>query len=233
MVNKTIIETEKLNVWFDSTYAIQSLNIQIFEKEILGVIGPANSGKTSFLRCLNRFNDLNPKSKVEGKVIIDGLNIYEDISANTLRKKVGMVFALPVPLPLSIFENIVYGPRRHGIKKLLQLEEIVETTLKAAYLWEEVKDRLHSSATKLSGGQQQRLCLARTLAVDPDIILYDEPCSGLDPISTAKIEEAMHHFKQKYTQILVTNNTKQAARVSDRTAFFLQGQMIEIDTTEK
>ena len=233
MVNKTTIEVKSLNVWFDTIHAVQSLNIQIFEKEILGVIGPANSGKTSFLRCLNRFNDLNPKLKIEGTIIVDGFNIYEDISVNTLRKKVGMVFALPVPLPLSIFENVVYGPRRHGIKKFSKLEEIVETTLRAAYLWEEVKDRLHTSATKLSGGQQQRLCLARTLAVDPDIILYDEPCSGLDPISTAKIEEAMYHFKERYTQILVTNNTKQAARVSDRTAFFLQGQMIEIDATEK
>ena len=233
MVNKAIIETKNLNVWFDTVHAVQSLSIQVFEKEILGAIGPANSGKTSFLRCLNRFNDLNPKSRIEGTIIIGGVNIAADINVNTLRKKVGMVFALPVPLPLSIFENVIYGPRRHGIKKPSQLEEIVETTLKDAFLWDEVKDRLHTSATKLSGGQQQRLCLARTLAVDPDIILYDEPCSGLDPISTAKIEEAMHHFKEKYTQILVTNNTKQAARVSDRTAFFLQGRLVEIDSTEK
>ena len=231
MVNKTIIETKDLNVWFESTHAVQSLNIQVFEKEILGVIGPANSGKTSFLRCLNRFNDLSSRSRIEGTVMISGLDIAKDINVNALRKKVGMVFALPIPLPLSIFENVVYGPRRHGITDKNRLEEIVEQTLKESYLWDEVKDRLNTSGMKLSGGQQQRLCLARTLAVEPDIILYDEPCSGLDPISTAKIEEAMIRFKKRYTQILVTNNTKQAARVSDRTAFFLMGELIELNET--
>ncbi len=233
MTKDVIIQTVDLNVWFDAMHALQSLNIEIFRNEILGVIGPANSGKTSFLRCLNRFNDLNPSSKINGTIFLDGLDINKDLTVTSLRKKVGMVFALPVVLPLSIVENIAFGPRRHGINKLSQLEETVETTLKEAYLWEEVKDRLYSQALKLSGGQQQRLCLARTLAVNPDIILYDEPCSGLDPISTAKIEEAMYQFKEKYTQVLVTNNTKQAARVSDRTAFFLSGRLMEVDATHK
>jgi len=226
------IHADHLNIWFGPVYALKSLTLKIADKEILGIIGPANSGKSTFLRALNRLNDLNPKFRMEGSVSIDGKNINES-DANTLRKKVGMVFALPTPLPVSIYENIVYGVRRNGLRNKQKLDGIVETTLKAAYLWDEVKDRLQSPGMKLSGGQQQRLCIARTLAVEPDIILYDEPCSGLDPISTAKIEEAMFRFKEKYTQILVTNNTKQAARVSDRTAFFLMGEMLEIDVTER
>lgn len=232
MVN-TRIEAKNLNIWFDKFQALRSLNIQVFEHEILGVIGPANSGKSTFLRTLNRLNDLNIHYKMTGNVLFDEQDIYKDIDLGSLRKRIGMVFALPVPLPLSIFENIVYGPRRHGVTDKKILENTVEQSLKEAYLWDEVKDRLHTLAMKLSGGQQQRLCLARTLAVEPDIILYDEPCSGLDPISTAKIEEAMVRFKEKYTQILVTNNTKQAARVSDRTAFFLMGELVELDKTEK
>ncbi len=234
MVNNGVkIEVQGLEIWFDQIYALKPLNIQIKDKEILGVIGPANSGKTTFLRSLNRFNDLNDNFRFKGSISLDGKNIHKDIAVGELRKKVGMVFALPIPLPLSIFENVVYGPRRHGVNDKNKLEEIVERTLKEAYLWDEVKDRLQVSGMKLSGGQQQRLCLARTLAVEPDVILYDEPCSGLDPISTAKIEEAMSRFKDKYTQILVTNNTKQAARVSDRTAFFLMGDLVEIDRTDK
>ena len=178
-------------------------------------------------------NDLYANFRISGEITINGYDIYQNIHVGILRKKIGMVFALPIPLPLSIYENVVYGPRRHGIKNKKVLDEIVERTLKEAYIWEEVKDRLHSPGMKLSGGQQQRLCLARTLANEPEIILYDEPCSGLDPISTAKIEEAMYKFKYKYTQILVTNNTKQAARVSDRTAFFLMGELVEIDQTDK
>jgi len=220
-------------VWFAGTHALKTLNLSVFENEILGVIGPANSGKSTFLRGLNRLNDLDVHFKTSGKIYLDSQDIHRDIEVGLLRKRVGMVFALPVPLPLSIFENIVYGPRRHGIKNKKELEKIVESTLKEAYLWDEVKDRLNLGAMRLSGGQQQRLCLARTLAVNPDVILYDEPCSGLDPISTAKIEEAMLRFKNKYTQILVTNNTKQAARVSDRTAFFLMGDLIELDRTDK
>jgi len=231
MVEKIKIEAKNLNVWFGGAHALKSVNLDIKEKEILGIIGPSNSGKSSFLRCLNRLNDLNSKFRKEGEIRIDGTDIYEAMDINVLRKRVGMVFALPMPLPMSIYENVAYGPMRHGVKDRKRLEEIVEFSLKEAYLWDEVKDRLHTPGMKLSGGQQQRLCIARTLAVEPDIILYDEPCSGLDPISTAKIEEAMVRFKEKYTQILVTNNTKQSARVSDRTAFFLMGELIEIDTT--
>ena len=233
MVEKIKIKSSNLNVWYGAAQALKSVYLDIREKEILGIIGPSNSGKSSFLRCLNRLNDLELKFRREGDVFIDGIDIYRGIDINILRKKVGMVFALPMPLPISIFDNVAYGPLRHGIKDKKHLEEIVESSLKEAYLWDEVKDRLGSPGMKLSGGQQQRLCIARTLAVQPDIILYDEPCSGLDPISTAKIEEAMIRFKEKYTQVLVTNNTKQAARVSDRTAFFLMGKLIEIDATEK
>ncbi len=233
MVNTSKIKVSNLSVWFENTLSLNKINLEVQEKEILGIIGPSNSGKSTFLRTLNRLNDLNPQFRKEGSVFIDDVDIFDSIDVGELRKKVGMVFALPMPLPLSIFENITYGPRRHGIKDKGKLNEIVESTLKAAYLWDEVKDRLDGAGMKLSGGQQQRLCIARTLAVEPDIILYDEPCSGLDPISTAKIEEAMWGFKKKYTQILVTNNTKQAARVSERTAFFLMGQLVEIDKTEK
>ena len=230
---KVKIVTKDLNAWFGSTHSLKSINLNVYEHEILGIIGPANSGKSTFLRSFNRLNDLDVYFKISGEVTIDGKNIYRDIEVGNLRTRVGMVFALPVPLPLSIFENVVYGPRRHGIKDKKVLEEIVETTLKEAYLWDEVKDRIDLSGMRLSGGQQQRLCLARTLAVNPDVILYDEPCSGLDPISTAKIEAAMMRFKNKYTQVLVTNNTKQAARVSTRTAFFLMGELIEVDRTDK
>ncbi|MDP2652824.1 MAG: phosphate ABC transporter ATP-binding protein PstB [Candidatus Omnitrophota bacterium] len=230
---KIKIQVTDFNLWYGDSQALRSVNLSVFENEILGIIGPANSGKSSFLRTLNRLNDLSPSFRMNGTLTLDGQNIYKDIDIGLLRKRVGMVFALPIPLPLSIYENVVYGPRRHGINSRKRLDEIVESTLREAYLWDEVKDRLHTYGMKLSGGQQQRLCLARTLAVEPDIILYDEPCSGLDPISTAKIEEAMLRFKKKYTQILVTNNTKQAARVSGRTAFFLMGEMVEIDKTEK
>ncbi len=227
------IATENLSIWFERIPALRSLTLHVLDHEILAIIGPANSGKSSFLRSLNRLNDLHPGFRKEGKASLDGQDIYKDIEVGLLRKRIGMVFALPVVLPLTIYENVIYGPRRHGTKDKKRLSEIVEKSLKAAYLWEEVKDRLDISAMKLSGGQQQRLCLARTLAVEPEVILYDEPCSGLDPISTMKIEEAMLGFKKRYTQILVTNNTKQAARVSDRTAFFLMGELIEIDTTGK
>lgn len=223
-----------LNIWFGQIHALKSLNIEIFKNEILSIIGPANSGKTTFLRALNRLNDLNPKIKIKGMVTLDGEDIYgHGIDVGELRKKVGMVFALPISLPLSIFDNIAYGPRRHGIGDKRILSEIAQSCLEQAYLWDEVKDRLDSPAMKLSGGQQQRLCMARALAVEPDVILFDEPCSGLDPISTAKVEEAMLKLKEKYTIILVTNNTKQAARVGERTAFFLGGELIEMGKTEK
>ncbi len=231
---KSKISTENLNIWFGNIHALRSLSIEVLENEILSIIGPANSGKTSFLRSLNRLNDLNPKARSEGLVYLDGMNIYENgVDVGLLRKKVGMVFALPVPLPLSIFDNIAYGPRRYGVNNRQILSEMAERCLMAAYLWGEVKDRLDQPAMKLSGGQQQRLCIARALAVEPEVILFDEPCSGLDPISTAKVEEAMKELKKRYTIVLVTNNTKQAARVGDRTAFFLMGELIEVDNTDK
>jgi len=224
------IEVKNLNVWYEKHLAVKDLNLSVHHNEILGVIGPSNSGKTSFLKTLNRMNELYPGTKTEGEVLLDGEDIFTRIDKHLLRKRVGVVFALPLPLPLSIFDNVAYGPRLHGAKKV---DEIVEKALKAAAIWEEVKDRLNENAFKLSGGQQQRLCIARTLAVEPEVILYDEPCSGLDPISTLKIEEAMQELKRNYTQILVTNNVKQAARASDRTAFFLMGELIEIGETKQ
>lgn len=230
MVDK--IAVSMLNCYYHNVPSIKSLDLIVKDNEILGIIGPANSGKTTFLRTLNRLNDLNVNFKKSGNVYLNGIDI-DKIEVETLRKKIGMVFALPVPLPFSIFDNIAYGPKRHGIKDQKVLEVCVEKSLRASYLWEEVKDRLHDSALNLSGGQQQRLCIARILAVEPEIILFDEPCSGLDPISTAKVEEAMVELKKQYTIILVTNNVKQASRVSDRVAFFLMGELIEIDSTDK
>jgi len=223
---------KNLNIWFGQVHALRGVNIEVEANEILSIIGPSNSGKTSFLRMLNRLNDLNPGFKMSGWLEFDQEDIRR-IDIEVLRKKVGMVFALPLPLPLSIFENIAYGVKMHGEKNRHKISEIVEHSLKQAYLWDEVKDRLKSSAFKLSGGQQQRLCIARTLAVEPEVILFDEPCSGLDPISTAKVEEAMLKLKKDYTIVLVTNNVKQAARVGDRTAFFLSGELVELDKTEK
>lgn len=225
-------EIHDLNIWFGSIHALNQVNMEIQSNEILSVIGPANSGKTTFLRALNRLNDLNTNFKMTGAVELEREDI-KGIDIEVLRRKIGMVFALPLPLPLSIFENVAYGLRMHGERKKKRLEQKVGEALQQAYLWEEVKGRLDESAFKLSGGQQQRLCIARTLAVDPEVILFDEPCSGLDPISTAKVEDAMIKLKEKYTIVLVTNNVKQAARVGDRTAFFLNGELIEIDKTDK
>jgi len=226
------LDIKNLSIRFGAIHALKNINMQIYVNEILSVIGPANSGKTTFLRMLNRLNELETDFKMNGEVEFDGKDI-NGLDVQILRKKIGMVFALPLPLPLSVFDNVAYGARMHGINNKKKLQEIVEIALKAAYLWEEVKDRLDVSAFKLSGGQQQRLCVARTLAVEPEVILFDEPCSGLDPISTAKVEEAMLKLKQNYTIVLVTNNVKQAARVGDRTAFFLSGELIEIDKTDK
>jgi phosphate transport system ATP-binding protein len=225
-------EIHDLNIWFGSIHALKQVNMEIQANEILGVIGPANSGKTTFLRTLNRLNDLNANLKITGAVELEREDIKR-IDVEVLRRKIGMVFALPLPLPLSIFENVAYGIRMHGERNKKRLEEKVEEALQQAYLWEEVKGRLNESAFTLSGGQQQRLCIARTLAVGPEVILFDEPCSGLDPISTAKVEDAMIKLKEKYTIVLVTNNVKQAARVGDRTAFFLSGELIEVDKTDK
>jgi len=230
VVNK--IEVKNLNVFFEGVHAVKNLSLEVKEHDILGIIGPSNSGKTSFLKALNRLNELYPNSRTSGEILLDGVRIKE-IDKHSVRKRVGIVFALPLPFPLSIFDNIAYGPRMHGIKNRARLSEIVEKSLKAAAIWDEVKDRLQTNAFKLSGGQQQRLCIARTLAVEPEVILYDEPCSGLDPISTLKVEEAMQELKKNYTQILVTNNVKQSARVSNRTAFFLMGEMIEIGETKQ
>jgi len=211
---------------------LHGITMEIQANEILSIIGPANSGKTSFLRTINRLNELQTNVTMEGTVELDNQDIQK-IDIELLRKRVGMVFALPTPLPLSILENVTYGVKMHGIRNKKKLREISERALQQGYLWDEVKDRLHESAFKLSGGQQQRLCIARTLAVEPEVILFDEPCSGLDPISTAKVEEAMLELKKNYTIVLVTNNVKQAARVGDRTAFFLSGDLIEIDKTDK
>ena len=226
---------KNFKVFQDHKPLLNGITLDVVANRILGVIGPAGSGKTTFLRSLNRLNDLLPDAHVEGQALLDGEDIYHptcDVVA--LRKRVGMLFALPVALPMSIYENVVYGPRLSGIRKRERLDQIVEQSLKAAFLWDEVKDRLQMSGLRLSGGQQQRLCLARVLAMEElEVILLDEPCSGLDPISTAKIEDALTVLKQKYTIILVTNNTKQAARVADDTAFFLLGDLIEYGKTEK
>ncbi len=228
----TKIAVKQLNLWFGKVLALKNLNLEILRNEILGVIGPASSGKTSFLRQLNRLNELEAGFRMNGEVTLDGTHIRQ-VKVEALRKRVGMIFALPQVLPISIYDNVAYGPRMHGVKSKSEIDGIVEDSLKASFIWDEVKDRLKELATKLSGGQQQRLCISRTLAVKPEVMLFDEPCSGLDPISTAKVEESMLKLKEKYTIVLVTNNTKQAARVSDRTAFFLMGELIEIDKTHK
>jgi len=227
------IQVKNLTIHFGKVRALHDVSLDVRTNEILSVIGPANSGKTSFLRSLNRLNDFEPHIRISGSVRLDGLDIRADIEAEDLRKRVGMIFALPIPLPRSIYDNITYGPRLAGLRDKAALDRIVEDSLKAAFLWDEVKDRLRSSGQKLSGGQQQRLCIARTLALRPEVILFDEPCSGLDPISTAKVEESMLELRKDQTIVLVTNNTKQAARVGTRTAFFLMGELVEIDATEK
>ncbi len=221
-----------LNVWFGHVHAVKQVSMEVEANEILSIIGPSNSGKTTLLRMLNRLNDLVPSFKMSGQVKFGDEDLMK-IDVEGLRRKVGMVFALPLPLPLSIFDNVAYGLRMHGAKNKKEIADKVEAALKQASLLEEVQDRFNDSAFKLSGGQQQRLCMARTLAVEPRVILFDEPCSGLDPISTAKVEETMLKLKEKYTIILVTNNVKQAARVGDRTAFFLSGDLIELDKTDK
>jgi len=230
MVNEAVLQTFGLNCYFGSVQALKNVTIQIAQNEILGIIGPANSGKTTFLRALNRLNYLHRNYSQTGEILLDGRDIRK-MSDNLLRKKIGIIFALPQVLPVSIFDNVAYGPKVHGTTNKQTVRRIVEEALKRAYLWEEVKDRLSEPAVRLSGGQQQRLCIARTLAVEPQVILYDEPCSGLDPISTAKVEDAMQQLKADYTQILVTNNTKQASRVSERCAFFLMGDLVEIGPT--
>jgi len=230
MVKSAIIHTIDLNCFFGSLQVLKNINVQVFRNEIFGIIGPANSGKTTFLRALNRLNSLSISYEQTGEILLGNRNT-KTISDNVLRKEIGIIFALPQVLPVSIYDNVAYGPKVHGVTRKNEFDQAVESSLKKAYLWDEVKDRLREPAVRLSGGQQQRLCIARTLAVEPEVILYDEPCSGLDPISTAKVEDTMQQLKADYTQILVTNNTKQAARVSDRTAFFLMGDLVELGDT--
>jgi phosphate transport system ATP-binding protein len=228
----TKLSIRDLTIRFGSLTALKSLSVDVRRNEIFTIIGPANSGKSSLLQSLNRLNDLNPVYEKSGTILIDGQNV-DEIDAEVLRKRVGIVFALPFPLPLSVFDNIAYGPRMHGIRNKKRLAEVVEKGLREAYLWDEVKDRLQTPAMNLSGGQQQRLCIARILAVEPEVIMFDEPTSGLDPISTARVEETLRVLKKQYTIILVTNNVAQAARVGDRTAFLLMGELIELDETKR
>jgi len=232
-LKKPKIEISNLNFYYDDFRALTNVNLDIYEKEVTAFIGPSGCGKSTLLRTLNRINDLIVGSKVEGNVLLDGEDIYQkDYDIIGLRTKVGMVFQKPNPFPMSIYDNIAYGPKLNGIKHKSQLNEIVETSLRSAALWNEVKDILNRNALSLSGGQQQRLCISRALAVSPDVLLMDEPTSALDPISTLKIEDLIAELKQDYTIAIVTHNMQQGARVSDKTAFFLLGEVIEVDDTD-
>ena len=228
-----IICAKNLNLWYTANHALKDINIELPERQITALIGPSGCGKSTFLKSLNRMNDLVEGCRIEGEITLDGVDIYKDMDVNILRKKVGMVFQKPNPFPMSIYDNIAYGPRIHGVKSKVALDEIVERSLKQAAIWDECKDRLKKSALGMSGGQQQRLCIARALAVEPDILLMDEPTSALDPISTSKIEDLAVELKEKYTIVMVTHNMQQAARIADKTAFFLLGEVIEFDETEK
>lgn len=227
-----IIKTNNLNLYYGNVQALKSINLDVEKNSVTALIGPSGCGKSTFLRTINRMNDLIESVRIEGEVLFEDKNIYIDYDEIQLRKRVGMVFQKPNPFPMSIYDNIAYGPRIHGIKNKSKLDEIVEKSLKGAALWEEAKDRIKESALGLSGGQQQRLCIARTLAVEPEVILMDEPTSALDPISTLKIEEMMDELKKKYTVIIVTHNMQQAGRISDYTAFFLNGEVVESGKTE-
>ena len=228
-----IITAKNLNLWYTTNHALKDINIELPERQITALIGPSGCGKSTFLKSLNRMNDLVEGCRIEGEIRLDGVDIYKDMDVNILRKKVGMVFQKPNPFPMSIYDNIAYGPRIHGIKSKVALDEIVERSLRQAAIWDECKDRLKKSALGMSGGQQQRLCIARALAVEPDILLMDEPTSALDPISTSKIEDLAVELKEKYTIVMVTHNMQQAARIADKTAFFLLGEVIEFGETEK
>lgn len=230
-MDKFIIEN--LDLYYKEFKALKNINIVIPENKITAFIGPSGCGKSTFLKSLNRMNDLVEGCKITGKVTLDGEDIYGDMNINHLRKRVGMVFQKPNPFPMSIYDNIAFGPRTHGIRSKEKLDQIVEKSLKDAAIWDEVKDRLKKSALGLSGGQQQRLCIARALAVEPEVILMDEPTSALDPISTSKIEDLVVELKKKYTIIMVTHNMQQATRISDKTAFFLHGEIVEYDDTER
>ncbi|MGM9934481.1 phosphate ABC transporter ATP-binding protein PstB [uncultured Clostridium sp.] len=228
----SIIETRNLNLYYGEKQALKSIDMSINKNEVTALIGPSGCGKSTFLRTINRMNDLIDCVKIDGEVLFEGKDIYKDYDEIHLRKRIGMVFQRPNPFPMSIYNNIAYGPRIHGIKNKNQLDEIVEKSLRGAALWDETKDRLKESAIGMSGGQQQRLCIARTLAVSPEVILMDEPTSALDPISTAKMEELMDELKKQYTVIIVTHNMQQAGRIADKTAFFLNGEVVEFGKTE-
>ena len=224
---------ENLNLYYGDFHALKNVSIDIPANEITAFIGPSGCGKSTFLKTLNRMNDLVEGCKIEGNVLLDQEDIYGKMDVNMLRKRVGMVFQKPNPFPMSVYDNIAFGPRTHGIHSKSQLDDIVEKSLRDAAIWDELKDRLKKSALGLSGGQQQRLCIARALAVEPDILLMDEPTSALDPISTSKIEDLAEELKEKYTIVMVTHNMQQAARIADKTAFFLLGEIVEFDETEK
>jgi len=228
------MESKNVNLWYGEKKALNDITIPVYENKITALIGPSGCGKSTFLRCLNRMNDLIPNVTTTGEITLDGKNIYEkDVDVVELRKRVGMVFQKPNPFPMSIYDNIAYGPKIHGIKDKKTLDEIVEWSLKKAALYDDVKDDLKKSALKLSGGQQQRLCIARTIAIKPDVILMDEPCSALDPISTLKIEDLMVELKKEYSIVIVTHNLQQASRVSDYTGFFMLGDLIEFNKTDR
>ena len=227
------ITINNMNLFYGDFQALKNINLTIPEKEITAFIGPSGCGKSTLLKSLNRMNDLVEGCRITGDIRLDGQDIYGNMDVNLLRKKVGMVFQKPNPFPMSIYDNIAYGPRTHGIRSKVALDEIVENSLKGAAIWDEVKDRLKTSALGLSGGQQQRLCIARALAVEPEVLLMDEPTSALDPISTSRIEDLAVELKNKYTIVMVTHNMQQATRISDKTAFFLLGEVVEYDDTEK
>ncbi|WP_108830836.1 phosphate ABC transporter ATP-binding protein PstB [Aedoeadaptatus coli] len=233
-MSETKLLVSDVDLWYGDFQALKKINLDIKSNEITAFIGPSGCGKSTMLKCLNRMNDLVEDCRIEGHMLLDGKDIYDPgYDVNLLRKRVGMVFQNPNPFPMSIYDNIAYGPRTHGIKNKNDLNEIVERSLKGAAIWEEVKDKLHQRATEVSGGQQQRICIARALAVEPEVLLMDEPTSALDPISTLKIEELVQDLKKDYTIVMVTHNMQQAARVSDKTAFFLTGEVIEMDSTER
>jgi phosphate transport system ATP-binding protein len=234
MVEKEIIKTIDVNLWYGEKQALYNINMSIIANKITALIGPSGCGKSTLIRCFNRMNDVIDKCKITGKILFDGEDIYQPTAdAVEIRKKIGMVFQKPNPFPKSIYENIAYGPRVQGNNNKKELDTIIERSLKDSALWDEVSERLHESAIRLSGGQQQRLCIARSLAIEPEIILMDEPCSSLDPIATAKIEDLMLELKKKYTVIIVTHNMQQAARVSDYTAYMYLGKLIEYGNTEQ
>jgi phosphate transport system ATP-binding protein len=233
MSEKSKFSVSNLDLYYGDFKALKDINLEILPNEITTFIGPSGCGKSTFLKSLNRMNDLVEGCKITGNVLLDSENIYKDMNVNLLRKRVGMVFQKPNPFPMSVYNNIAFGPRTHGIRSKARLDEIVEKSLKNAAIWDELKDRLDKSALGLSGGQQQRLCIARALAVSPEVILMDEPTSALDPISTMKIEDLVIELKKEYTIIMVTHNMQQATRISDKTAFFLLGEVVEYDDTEK